>query len=177
MTEVVGFVAGALTAFAFLPQVLKTWRTRSCADLSVMMLLLHFFTFDPAWVKQFAPARRDLLRYDGTCGLCHRAVRFVIAEDTIGAFRFAPLPSDVPQDSMIVETESGEQLRQSDAALYLGKRLGGLWRVIATIVGVIPKRIRDIAYDFIASIRYRLFARPKEACPMLPPDLRSRFDH
>jgi MtN3 and saliva related transmembrane protein len=38
MTEVVGFVAGALTAFAFLPQVLKTWRTRSCTDLSVMML-------------------------------------------------------------------------------------------------------------------------------------------
>jgi MtN3 and saliva related transmembrane protein len=38
MTEAVGFVAGALTAFAFLPQVLKTWRTRSCGDLSVMML-------------------------------------------------------------------------------------------------------------------------------------------
>jgi MtN3 and saliva related transmembrane protein len=38
MTEAVGFVAGALTAFAFLPQVLKTWRTRSCTDLSVMML-------------------------------------------------------------------------------------------------------------------------------------------
>ena len=38
MTQVVGFVAGALTAFAFLPQVLKTWRTRSCRDLSMMML-------------------------------------------------------------------------------------------------------------------------------------------
>ena len=38
MTELVGFVAGALTAFAFLPQVIKTWRTRSCADLSVAML-------------------------------------------------------------------------------------------------------------------------------------------
>ena len=38
MTQVVGFVAGALTAFAFLPQVLKTWRTRSCSDLSMTML-------------------------------------------------------------------------------------------------------------------------------------------
>ena len=38
MTQVVGFVAGALTAFAFLPQVLKTWRTRSCGDLSMTML-------------------------------------------------------------------------------------------------------------------------------------------
>lgn len=38
MTQVIGFVAGALTAFAFLPQVLKTWRTRSCRDLSMTML-------------------------------------------------------------------------------------------------------------------------------------------
>ena len=38
MTQVLGFVAGALTAFAFLPQVLKTWRTRSSRDLSVVML-------------------------------------------------------------------------------------------------------------------------------------------
>jgi MtN3 and saliva related transmembrane protein len=38
VTELVGFVAGALTAFAFLPQVLKTWQTRSCDDLSTAML-------------------------------------------------------------------------------------------------------------------------------------------
>ena len=38
MTELLGFVAGALTAFAFVPQVLKTWRTRSCGDLSMTML-------------------------------------------------------------------------------------------------------------------------------------------
>ena len=38
MTQWIGFVAGLLTAFAFLPQVLKTWRTRSSGDLSAMML-------------------------------------------------------------------------------------------------------------------------------------------
>jgi MtN3 and saliva related transmembrane protein len=38
VTEVLGFVAGMLTAFAFLPQVLRTWRTRSCGDLSMTML-------------------------------------------------------------------------------------------------------------------------------------------
>jgi MtN3 and saliva related transmembrane protein len=36
--ELLGFVAGALTAFAFLPQVVKTWRTRSSSDLSMTML-------------------------------------------------------------------------------------------------------------------------------------------
>ncbi len=38
MIQAVGFTAGALTAFAFLPQVLKTWRTRSSRDLSLVML-------------------------------------------------------------------------------------------------------------------------------------------
>ena len=30
-----GFVAGTLTTLAFLPQVIKTWRTKSSNDLSV----------------------------------------------------------------------------------------------------------------------------------------------
>jgi MtN3 and saliva related transmembrane protein len=38
VTALLGFLAGALTAFAFLPQVLKTWRSRSSGDLSLSML-------------------------------------------------------------------------------------------------------------------------------------------
>jgi MtN3 and saliva related transmembrane protein len=38
VTQWIGFVAGLLTAFAFFPQVLKTWRTRSSRDLSAVML-------------------------------------------------------------------------------------------------------------------------------------------
>ena len=32
-----GFVAGSLTTAAFVPQVLKTWRTRSTEDISLGM--------------------------------------------------------------------------------------------------------------------------------------------
>ena len=55
------------------------------------------------------------------------------------------------------------------------KRLGGWWRVLATIGTVVPRPIRDAAYDLVARVRYRVFGRAKEACPILPPDLRSRF--
>jgi MtN3 and saliva related transmembrane protein len=37
-SEILGYGAGALTAFAFTPQVVKTWRTRCCGDLSTAML-------------------------------------------------------------------------------------------------------------------------------------------
>lgn len=34
-----GLLAGALTTIAFLPQVLKTWRTKSTEDISAIMFI------------------------------------------------------------------------------------------------------------------------------------------
>lgn len=38
--EGLGFVAGLLTTFAFLPQAIKTWRTGSARDFSLPTLLM-----------------------------------------------------------------------------------------------------------------------------------------
>jgi MtN3 and saliva related transmembrane protein len=38
--NVLGFVAGVLTTAAFIPQVLKIWRTRSARDISLGMYLV-----------------------------------------------------------------------------------------------------------------------------------------
>lgn len=40
--EILGFAAGAVTAFTFLPQVLKTWREKSAKDISLNMFLIAF---------------------------------------------------------------------------------------------------------------------------------------
>jgi MtN3 and saliva related transmembrane protein len=37
----VGTIAGILTTIAFLPQVIRTWRTRSTADISLVMFLIY----------------------------------------------------------------------------------------------------------------------------------------
>ncbi|HEX7015714.1 MAG TPA: SemiSWEET transporter [Cyclobacteriaceae bacterium] len=37
MIQMLGLVAGACTTIAFLPQVIKTWRSRSAKDLSLSM--------------------------------------------------------------------------------------------------------------------------------------------
>ena len=47
--------------------------------------------------------------------------------------------------------------------------------MIAILSLLIPRPIRDIAYDGVARVRRRLFAPPAEVCPMLPPALRARF--
>jgi len=157
------------------------------ADLSLGMVMLHLFTFDPAWVPAVKARTTETLFYDGGCGLCHRAVRFLLAEDRApgGAFRFAPLggetfqatvsrPADLP-DSLVLVTDDGRILTRSRAVLHLGRRLGGLWRVMAGLVGLLPIALLDRAYDAVAHVRHRLFARPEEACPIAPRELRSRL--
>jgi len=38
MYELIGYAAGVLTTLAFVPQVVKSWRSRSVGDLSVLTL-------------------------------------------------------------------------------------------------------------------------------------------
>lgn len=42
-TNLLGLVAGTLTTIAFVPQVVKTWRTRSTQDISLWMFALFSF--------------------------------------------------------------------------------------------------------------------------------------
>ena len=39
----VGLAAGCLTTFGFLPQVLKSWKTKSTRDISLPMCIVLFF--------------------------------------------------------------------------------------------------------------------------------------
>jgi len=131
---------------------------------------------------------RDLLFYDGSCGLCHHTVKFLLARDREGTrFRYAPLqgttfaatfPADQRAgfpDSIVLRTADGRTLVRSAAALELGERLGGGWRVVTRMVGLLPRWLLDWVYDGVARVRKAIFARPADACPMLPPELRTRF--
>jgi predicted DCC family thiol-disulfide oxidoreductase YuxK len=131
----------------------------------------------------------EYLFYDGHCGLCHRAVKFVLKHDRSGrAFRFAPLQGEtfaarVPAerraglpDSIVVLTDDGSLLVRSAAFLHILRRLGGGWVAVASVLGVIPRGLRDFVYDLVARIRYRVFGRRDDVCPIVPPELRARFD-
>jgi predicted DCC family thiol-disulfide oxidoreductase YuxK len=130
----------------------------------------------------------DLLFYDGGCGFCHYMVSFVIARDRDGTrFRYAPLGGatfaatlaaeqrEGLPDSVVVRTADGRILVRSDAAIHIGERLGGLLGVLARVASILPRWLLDPAYDAVARVRGRLFAKPDGACPLLPPELRQRF--
>ncbi|MEM6522365.1 MAG: SemiSWEET transporter [Bacteroidota bacterium] len=47
--QLIGLLAGILTSISFLPQVIKTWKTKSADDLSLNMFLL-FTTGITLWL-------------------------------------------------------------------------------------------------------------------------------
>jgi predicted DCC family thiol-disulfide oxidoreductase YuxK len=131
----------------------------------------------------------EILFYDGHCGLCHHAVKSVLQQDRSGtAFRFAPLhgatfQASIPvlqrtrlPDSMVVQTRNGSLLMRSDAWVHVLRRLGGKWKLVAALLNVIPRPLRDMFYHLVARTRYRVFGRRDEICPIVPPNLRARFD-
>ena len=131
----------------------------------------------------------EMIFYDGHCALCHGAVKFVLKHDRPGnAFRFAPLQGETFKarvaesaqknlpDSIVVLTDQGEMLVRSDAFLLILARLGGRWRVLARMLRVVPRSVRDVVYNFVARVRYKAFGTRSDLCPVVPTKLRSRFD-
>ena len=47
--DLFGFLAALLTTIAFLPQLFKTWKTKSADDVSLIMLIL-FITGVACWI-------------------------------------------------------------------------------------------------------------------------------
>ncbi|MEL6275149.1 MAG: DCC1-like thiol-disulfide oxidoreductase family protein, partial [Bacteroidota bacterium] len=75
-------------------------------------------------------------------------------------------------DSIVLFTDDQVHLK-STAALKIGAKLGGLYK-ISSLLLFIPRVIRDGVYDFIARNRYRWFGR-QEACLLPRPEWQSRF--
>ncbi len=103
--------------------------------------------------------------YDGRCGLCSGAVRFVARQDRAGGIRFAPLGgatfgrliSGVERpglpDSLLVLTPEGDLLIRSKAVIHLSSRMGQPWRMLGGLLAWVPTRLGDAVYDGVVRLR------------------------
>jgi predicted DCC family thiol-disulfide oxidoreductase YuxK len=136
----------------------------------------------------------SVILYDGVCGLCNRLVRFVLKRDKHDQFRFASLQSSFAANALqrhgitlhsldtfylLLDYESPSErlLSRNDAATEVLVKLGGIWRLWAALLRLLPRRFRDWRYNLIARTRYRIFGK-YETCPL--PDVKDRhrfLDH
>ena len=134
-------------------------------------------------------ADAPVLLYDGECGFCDRAVKFALRRDPGGALRFATIqgrygaavmmrhPTLAAVDSLVWVEGSGSTERvwvRSDGTLRLMAYVGGVWGVVAFVGRLIPRVLRDAAYDAFARRRYRWFGTSAN-CKLPSPEELSRF--
>jgi predicted DCC family thiol-disulfide oxidoreductase YuxK len=127
----------------------------------------------------------SVILFDGVCNLCSGFVRFVIARDPDGRFRFASLQSNAASElvgsrlagtvlpNSIVLVDGARVFTRSAAALRIFRGLRFPWPLLFAFV-VVPRPIRDLVYDFVAKRRYRWFGR-QDVCMTPTPELRARF--
>lgn len=124
-----------------------------------------------------------IILFDGVCVLCHSSMQWIAKRDTRGTLRFASLQSETgvrllgeaaasPPPDSVVWLDGKRCLVKSDAVVRICRCLGFPWSLFA-VLGILPRGVRDWAYDLIARHRYRWFGK-HDACPMPPAGLRDR---
>lgn len=108
-----------------------------------------------------------ILYYDGNCGLCNHAVRFIIRHDKNRKITIRPLHSKTPpicsevtelaqkHDSVILLYKKTLYIN-SDVLIQIGRILEKQYYIFS-LLRLIPKSIRDGIYKYIAKNRKRWF--------------------
>ncbi len=107
----------------------------------------------------------NLIFYDGDCGFCNSSVQFILSKKK-STFYFLPLQSIIAQELLegskviinmdtIYLLKKGTLYDRSSAALQITKGLRGGYPLMFAFY-LIPKFVRDAAYNFIAKRRHRI---------------------
>ena len=132
------------------------------------------------WVRH-----ERVIVFDGVCNWCNAWVNLIIEHDPHGKFKFGTLQSEegqhILQDLRLpaknIETflllEEGRVFTKSTAALRIVRQLSGFWPLLYLFI-VVPRPLRDAAYDVVARYRYTLMGKA-ETCRVPTPKERARF--
>jgi predicted DCC family thiol-disulfide oxidoreductase YuxK len=132
------------------------------------------------------PPNKKIILFDGVCNLCNSAVQFIIQHDTKDIFRFVALQSDLGKeilkhigvnptniDSIILYEPGISYYYKSQAAIEITKYLGGFWH-FGTIFRIVPTKISNLFYDYIAKNRYKWYGKI-ESCMIPTFELKKKF--
>jgi predicted DCC family thiol-disulfide oxidoreductase YuxK len=136
---------------------------------------------------------RLLVVFDGHCGLCNGAARWLAQRDRRDRLRFVGSESekvagvrarhslsglDSASGTIVVVRDVGLAsegvLVRSDAVVALLKELPGPWHGFGVALKWIPRPVRDLGYGVIARWRYRIWGR-LDSCPVPTAAEQERF--
>ena len=139
------------------------------ADLTIGMLMIHWFTFDSNWIKA-KPKQTGIVYFDGVCGMCNSFINFLISEDKSDTLQYAPLQGATAKDnvdpkflqnlSTVVYQENGKTFSELNAIIKAVSSLGGIWK-LTLIFRLVPNFIGNRIYQFVSANRYKWFGKKR----------------
>ena len=118
---------------------------------------------------------KNTILFDSKCNLCSKTVKRVIKLDKNKLFTFISNKSEygkniisknnlnsITTETIVLFTTENKFLIKSDAAISIAVKLNPLF-LIFNILFIVPKKIRDRVYDYVAKNRYKWFGE-NESC-------------
>ena len=126
---------------------------------------------------------KNIVFFDGVCGLCNYFVDFIIRQDKDNKLLFAPLQGETATKELnpiitknfdtVIFNKDGKFYYKSGAGIRIFYTAGGFWKIIIVLL-VVPPFIRNLIYDIIANNRYKWFGK-KESCRIPTKEEQAKF--
>jgi predicted DCC family thiol-disulfide oxidoreductase YuxK len=125
---------------------------------------------------------KNIILYDGDCGLCNRSVQFILKHERNQNLQFTSLQSSFSKkifseldiktdfDESILFYRDGKLVSKSKAVLRIIPFLKWYFYPFL-VIWLIPNFIRDMFYDFVARNRKRF----SKVCKLPNPNQSNRF--
>ena len=120
----------------------------------------------------------NIIYYDGECGLCHLAVRFILRVDSKGKFYFSPLSNLENKlkyvDSIILK-RGNKVFYEGQAIIMIFENIDNNWNYLAKVLKLFPVNVLDAAYRWVSRNRAKVSVKKVSSCPIVPNSYQKRF--
>ena len=120
----------------------------------------------------------NIIYYDGECGLCHMAVKFILKVDSKDKFYFSPLSNfdnNLKNIDSIILKSGDKVFYESQAIIMVFENIDNNWNYLAKVLKIFPINVLDIAYRWVSRNRTKISVKEVSSCPIVPGYYKKRF--
>ena len=120
----------------------------------------------------------NVIYYDGECGLCHLAVRFILRVDSKNKFYFSPLSNldnNLKNIDSIILKKGNKVFYEGQAIIMIFEDLDNNWNYLAKVLKLVPINLLDAAYRWVSRNRAKVSVKKVSSCPIVPSYYQKRF--
>ena len=120
----------------------------------------------------------NVIYYDGKCGLCHLAVRFILRVDSKNKFYFSPLSNlddNLKYIDSIILKRGNQVFYEGQSIIMIFENIENNWNYLAKVLKLIPINFLNTAYRWVSRNRAKVSVKKVSSCPIVPNSYQKRF--